>query len=93
MSRRRGRSNFSSRWASQTELGKAHGLSGVEVGKILIGAGLKDSKDKHPTEKALVEGWATATPLRDGTPHFMWSRERVRPLLRSVYPEISKAQR
>lgn len=91
MSRKKGK--FSSRWASQTRLGRAYGLSGVEVGKILIGTGLKDPATGQPTGQALAEGWATATPLRDGRPHFMWSGQKVRPLLRSFHPEISQAQR
>lgn len=74
------RSPFAARWASQTQLGRPYGLSAIAVGKRLSDAGLRDPDTKRPTPKALDEGWAIATPLRDGREHYMWSREKAKAL-------------
>lgn len=75
-------------WASQTEIGKRYGLSGIAVGKILISCGLKAGN--KATEKAISEGYATFTPLKDGTHHYMWNISKVKPLLEKEHPPLSK---
>ena len=62
---------FDQIWSNQTDLGKRFGLSAIAVGKLLVEEGLKDQKTKLATEKALNEGYAKSTPLKDGTPYFM----------------------
>jgi len=70
---------FNQIWSNQTNLGKKFGLSAIAVGKILVKEGLKDQKTKSATEKALNEGYAKSTPLKDGTPYFMWNIEKSVP--------------
>jgi hypothetical protein len=67
---------FADTWANQTNLGKLYGLSAVAMGKRLKELGLR-GEDGNPTERALSEGYCKSTPLRDGTPFFMWNRQRV----------------
>ena len=81
---------FNQIWSSQTDLGKKFGLSAIAVGKLLIEAGLKDQVTKLATEKALKEGYAKSTPLKDGTPYFMWSIDKVRPLISKDHEPLSK---
>lgn len=66
---------FGNLWKNQTELGKRFGISAIAVGKILIEQGLKDGK--VATKRALDEGYATYTPLKDGTPFYLWNVEKV----------------
>jgi hypothetical protein len=66
---------FSDLWKNQTELGKLFGLSSIAVGKILSEHGLKDGK--QATKKALDEEYATFTPLKDGTPFYLWNTSKV----------------
>jgi hypothetical protein len=73
---------FRNIWASQTEIGRKFGVSAVVLGRILLKHGLRD--DEHrPTPLAGDKGFAVFTPLKDGTPHWMWSRERIFDLLQS----------
>jgi len=72
---------FTQMWSNQTNLGKKFGLSAIAVGKLLVGEGLKDPTTKLATKKALEEGYAKSTPLKDGTPYFMWSINKIRPLI------------
>jgi hypothetical protein len=80
---------FNQIWSSQTDLGKKFGLSAIAVGKLLIEAGLKDAVTKSATEKALKDGYAKSTPLKDGTPYFMWNIEKVRPLIAKDHQPLS----
>lgn len=75
------RNKFNRTWASQTVLGEEFGLSAIAIGQLFIEEGLKDKATKKATDKALNEGYARATPLKDGTPHFMWNIEKIRPLI------------
>jgi hypothetical protein len=43
---------------------------------LLVKESLKDQKTKSATEKALNEGYVKLTPLKDGTPYFMWNIEK-----------------
>jgi len=81
---------FNQMWSNQTNLGKKFGLSAIAVGKLLIEAELKDPSTKLATEKALSEGYAKSTPLKDGTPYFMWNIEKVRPLIAKDHKQLSK---
>ena len=84
-------SSFANTWVNQTNLGKHFGMSAVAVGKKLTELGLK-GPDKQPTERALSEGFCRSTPLKDGTPFFLWHKGKVAELLRaSGLQQLSKA--
>lgn len=70
---------FADKWKNQTDIGKRFGLSSVAVGKILASMGLKD--DRNATQKALDEGYAKFTPLKDGTPFYMWNATKISDLI------------
>lgn len=76
-------------WSNQTELGKRFGISAIEVGKILIEHNLKDPKTKQATSKALSEGYANATPLKDGTHHYLWNIQKIQSILSEKYHRLS----
>lgn len=90
MSKKNRRGTFSQTWSNQTDLGKKFGLSAIAVGKLLVEAGLKDKTPKLATQKALDDGYAKSTPLKDGTPYFMWSIDKVRALLAKDHQPLSK---
>lgn len=69
-------------WVNQTTLGSLFNLSAVSMGKKLKELRLR-GPDGTPTEKALSEGYCRATPLKDGTPFFMWHKKRVKSLLQT----------
>ena len=69
-------------WVNQSTLGKAFNLSAVAIGKKLKELELRQA-DGTPTAKALSEGYCKATPLKDGTPFFMWHQAKVKSLLQS----------
>ena len=73
---------FTDVWANQTNLGKQFGLTAIAMGKKLKELGLR-GEDGNPTVQALVEGYCTLTPLKDGTPFFMWSRQKIKELMRA----------
>lgn len=83
---------FNQIWSNQTNLGKRFGLSAIAVGKLFVEVGLKDSKTKLATKKAIDEGYAKDTPLKDGTPYFMWNIEKVRPLIEEDHTPLSKLE-
>lgn len=68
-------------WVTQTELGREHGLSAVQVGNLITDAGLRDRSTRRPTERAIADGLAKEATLRDGTRFWLWSAEKVTPLL------------
>lgn len=76
------RQKFADTWANQTTLGRQFGLSAVAMGKKLKELGLR-GEDGYPTEFALSEGCCKSTPLKDGTPFFMWNRQKVEGLMQS----------
>jgi hypothetical protein len=39
--------------------------------------------DGNPTAQALCQGYCTPTPLKDGTPFFLWNRQQVEELMRA----------
>jgi hypothetical protein len=73
---------FTDVWANQTALGKQFGLSAPAIGKKLKELGLR-GEDGHPTDRALAEGYCISTPLKDGTPFFMWNRRNTEELMRA----------
>ncbi len=77
-------------WSNQTELGKQFGISAIAVGKLLMEAGLKNSATKLASQKALDEEYAKSTPLKDGTPYFMWNIDKVRSLIAKDHQPLSK---
>jgi len=50
------------------------------MGKKLKELGLR-AEDGNPTAQALAGGYCTSTPLKDGTPFFMWNRQQVEELM------------
>ena len=40
-------------------------------------------EDGEPTEQALGQGHSTPTPLKDGTPFYMWNRQEVEELMQA----------
>ena len=79
---KKNRQKFTDVWANQTTLGKQFGLSATGMGKKLKELGLR-GEDGHPTERALAEGYCTSTPLKGGTPFFMWNRQKTEELMRA----------
>jgi ribonuclease HI len=71
---------FRDNWANQTELGRRFGMSPAQLGRALKELGLRD-QGGIATPQALEGGYCTSTPLRNGTPFFMWHIERVSRLL------------
>ncbi len=68
-------------WVNQTELGRHFGMSAVAIGKKLCEVGLR-TEQKKPTERAKTEGYCRFTPMKDGTPFYLWNKEKVAALLR-----------
>ncbi len=79
---KKGRQKFTEIWANQTDLGKQFGLSAIAMGKKLKELGLRD-EDGNPTTLALGNGYCTPTPLKDGTPFFLWNRQQVEELMQA----------
>jgi hypothetical protein len=79
---KQGRQKFTDIWANQTDLGKQFGLSAIAMGKKLKELGLR-GEDGNPTTLALGQGYCTSTPLKDGTPFFMWNRQQVEELMQA----------
>jgi hypothetical protein len=77
---KKGHQKFADLWANQTSLGKQFGLSAIAMGKKLKELGLR-GENGNPTVPALIEGYCTSTPLKDGTPFFMWNRQKVEELM------------
>ena len=73
---KKGHQKFTDVWVNQTNLGKQFGLSAIAIGKKLKELGLR-AEDGKPTEQALADGYCKSTPLKDGTPFFMWNRQKV----------------
>jgi hypothetical protein len=80
MSKKRSR-RFRDIWVNQTELGQHFGMSAVAMGKKLYEVGLR-TEQKDPTEQAKTEGYCRFTPMKDGTPFYLWNKEKVAALLR-----------
>lgn len=68
-------------WSTQTELGKAFGLTAREIGTHLSALGIKDGP--RATDRAVADELAKDAKLRDGTVFYVWHTERVGELLRS----------
>ena len=81
---------FNDIWSNQTNLGKRFGISAIQVGEILIKHGLKSAKTKEATKKALDSGYAKSTPLKDGTPYYMWNIQMIQSLLKESYEMLSE---
>lgn len=79
---KKGHQKFTDVWANQTNLGKQFGLSSIAMGKKLKELGLR-GEDGNPTRQALSEDYCTSTPLKDGTPFFMWNRQKIEELMRT----------
>ena len=77
---KKGQQKFTDVWANQTNLGKQFGLSAIAMGKKLKELKLR-GEDGNPTAQALCQGYCTPTPLKDGTPFFLWNRQQVEELM------------
>jgi hypothetical protein len=71
------KNKFKSTWKNQKEIGLIYGKSAIAVGKALVELGLKDSSTKNPTVVALSGGIAQSTPLKDGTPFYLWHKAKT----------------
>src|ERR1035437_2349724 len=80
---------FADIWASQGRIGAHYGLSAIAVGKELQKAGLKDPQTKQATQKAIDEGYAKSTPLRDGTPYSMWNKQKIQSVLSGQHQRLN----
>ena len=80
--KKKGYEKFTDIWVNQTNLGKQFGLSAIVMGKKLKELGLR-GEDANPTEQSLAEGYCTSTPLKDGTPFFMWNKQKIEELMRA----------
>lgn len=81
---------FQNVWKNQTQLGQIFGISSIAFGKLLVVAGLKDPETKRATQKALDEGYAKFTPLKDDTPYYMWNKEKTKALISEVKKPLSE---
>jgi hypothetical protein len=63
-------------WLNQTNLGARFGISAVQVGRKLREVGLRDDEGQ-PRPETLKAGYCRPTPLRDGTPFFLWNGDLV----------------
>ena len=71
------KNKFKATWKNQKEIGLIYGKSAIAVGKALIELGLKDGSTKAPTTSALSEEIAKSTPLKDGTPFYLWHKVKT----------------
>ena len=78
---KKNKQKFADTWVNLTNLGKEYGFSAIKIGKKLKELGLRNQEGK-PTEKALSEGFAKFTPLKDGTPFYMWHKIKIAQLMR-----------
>jgi hypothetical protein len=79
-------------WVNQTELGKHFNMSAIAMGKKLVDLGLRTAA-KEPTELATAEGYCQFTPMKDGTPFYLWNKAKVASLLRSSgVTQLSRAE-
>lgn len=70
------KNKFTEQWVNLTNLGKEFGLSSVAIGKKLKELNLR-KENGEPTEMAITNGFCRFTPLRDGTPFFMWNKQKI----------------
>ncbi len=83
---------FRDLWVNQTELGQHFGMSAVAIGKKLREVGLR-TEQKEPSERAKTEGYCRFTPMKDGTPFYLWNKEKVAGLLReSGMSQLSESE-
>jgi len=86
------RPKFKDIWANQTDIGKLFGLSSIKIGEILMEFGLKDPNTKKATEKAIKEGFARETPLKDGTYFCMWNKQKIKSLLSNKVKPLTEEE-
>ena len=77
------KTKFSDIWVNQTVLGKQFGLSAIAMGKQLKELGLRSNETGTPTQEAIDNGFCKSTPLKDGTPFFMWNKAKVAELMQA----------
>ena len=84
------RPDYGLKYRSATEIGLEFGLSAIRVGQFFDEIGLRDPTSHQSTKQALGEGIAVATPMRDGTPHFMWHYKKVLPCLEARFSRLTE---
>ena len=84
---------FKDVWCNQTDIGKLFGLSAIKVGNLLIEHGLKDSITKKATEKAIQDGFAKETPLKDGTYFCMWNKHQIKSVFAQEIKPLTEEQK
>jgi hypothetical protein len=65
---------FNATWVNQTKLGERFGASAIHIGWRLKELGPRDG-DGRAYPKAVADGLATYTPLKDGTLFWRWHAE------------------
>lgn len=78
---------------SLTELGKMYGVSSHNVGKWLVGVGLR-TQDKKPSPKAFREGYVEQRgSTQPGTYYWIWNVEKtMRALSEAGYKQVVNAE-
>ncbi len=59
------------------------------IGKIATEHELKDPKSSQATLKAIREGYVKSTPLKNGTPFFMWHLKKTKALISKQHDLLS----
>lgn len=80
---------FNQIWVNQTKLAKEFELSAINIGKILIEHELKDPKNGQATSKAIQEGYAKSTPLKNGSSFFMWHHQKTKNLISKKHEPLN----
>ncbi len=89
MGKKNKKKKFTQIWKSQTDIGKLYSLSAIALGKILLKHGLKDKHSKEATKKAVTEGYAILTPLKNGQIFYMWNLKKIIPLIEQDHRRLS----
>lgn len=70
------KNKFRNRYQPMTQIGRTLGMSARKLGAKLKEVGLREA-DGKPSAQALEQGLAVPTPMKDGTPHFMWDKTQL----------------
>lgn len=74
------KTKFRDRYVSMSDIGRKVGMSARAIGAKLKELNLREANG-DATAKALEDGLAVFTPLKDGTKHYMWDKHKVVQLL------------
>ena len=87
------KNKFTQQWVNLTNLGKEFGLSSVAMGKKLKELNLR-KENGEPTDMAVTNGFCHFTPLSNGTPFFMWNKQKIIDLMqKSGYIRLDRNEK